>query len=223
MFTCWVLAGALGAVLFLYSLIDVHYFLRMFFTVIFAKFCKKPAHILDETTIYGLCTLNDIDTLLYHMNNARYLRELDFARADFYERTSLYREICSQGNGVVQGAATIRYRRFLKPFTMYKVTSKIICWDSESIFMEHKLITPYDNFVRAIAICRQRVLNCNAEAVMAALLERGVKQNGTVDGITQVTHVRPQMTEEVAKWLESNDISSANLRGPQNVQVITTN
>lgn len=53
MFTCWVLAGALGAVLFLYSLIDVHYFLRMFFTVIFAKFCKKPAHILDETEIYG--------------------------------------------------------------------------------------------------------------------------------------------------------------------------
>lgn len=53
MFTCWALAAALGAVLFIYTLIDVHYFLRMFFTVIIAKFIKKPAHILDETEIYG--------------------------------------------------------------------------------------------------------------------------------------------------------------------------
>lgn len=73
----------------------------------------------------GICTTTDVDPLLSHMNNARYLRELDFARADFYERTNLYREICSQGSGVVQGAATIRYRRFLKPFSIFKITSKV--------------------------------------------------------------------------------------------------
>jgi len=75
--------------------------------------------------IQGICTTTDVDTLLYHMNNARYLRELDFARVDFYERTNLYREICSQGSGVVQGAATIRYRRFIKPLTIFKITSKV--------------------------------------------------------------------------------------------------
>jgi len=73
----------------------------------------------------GICTTTDVDTLLYHMNNARYLRELDFARVDFYERTNLYREVCSQGSGVVQGAATIRYRRFIKPLTIFKITSKV--------------------------------------------------------------------------------------------------
>ncbi|XP_063986675.1 protein THEM6 [Diachasmimorpha longicaudata] len=224
MLACWLLAGALGAVVLLYALVEVHYFLRMFVTVLLARFCKKPVHILDETTIYGLCTTTDVDTLLYHMNNARYLRELDFARADFYERTSLYREICSQGKGVVQGAATIRYRRYLKPFSIYMVKSKIIYWDDKSIFMEHKFITPRDDFVRAIAICRQRLLDCNAETVMAALLERGVKNNGTNDvGVTQVTHVRPQIPPEVARWLESNEISSATLRATDNVPVVTTN
>lgn len=74
----------------------------------------------------AICTTTDVDALLYHMNNARYLRELDFARADFYERTDLYREVCSQGSGVVQGAATIRYRRFIKPLTIFKITSKVI-------------------------------------------------------------------------------------------------
>lgn len=73
----------------------------------------------------GICLTNDIDTLLYHMNNARYLRELDFARVDFYERTNLYRTILSKGGSVFQGAATVRYRRFIRPFRTFKITSKV--------------------------------------------------------------------------------------------------
>ncbi|XP_076276436.1 protein THEM6 isoform X1 [Lasioglossum baleicum] len=233
MITCWVLTGVFLAIVAIYGLIEIHYFLRMFFTVFFARFCKKRVNILDETTVYGICATTDVDTLLYHMNNARYLRELDFARADFYERTSLYREICSQGTGVVQGAATIRYRRFVKPLSIFKITSKIIYWDERSVFMEHRFITPNDGFIRAIAICRQRLLDCSAEAVIGSLMERGVKQTADVEaGITQIDadksgrtlqmpHVRPEMPPEVAKWLESNEISSAHLR--QAAAAATTN
>ncbi|XP_058804408.1 protein THEM6 [Phymastichus coffea] len=213
MIACWVLVGVLGALVLLHTLFEVHYFIRMFATVFFARFCRKRVHILEETSIYALCTTTDIDWLLNHMNNARYLRELDFARADFYERTNLYREICSHGSGVVQGAATIRYRRFLRPLTIFKITSKIIYWDDKTIFMEHRFVTPSDGFIRAIAICRQRLLDCNAETVMGALIDRGVKHNGNLEaGVTQVPHVRPEMPPEVARWLESNDISSVNLR-----------
>ncbi|XP_014229633.1 protein THEM6 [Trichogramma pretiosum] len=215
--TCWILVGALGALVLLYALFEVHYFLRMLITVFLARFCRKRVHILDETSVYGLCTTTDIDWLLNHMNNARYLRELDFARADFYERTNLYREICAQGTGVVQGAATIRYRRFLRPFTIYRIASRITYWDEKSIFMEHRFITLSDNFVRAIATCRQRVLDCSAEAVMGALIDRGVKHNGSANnnleaGHTQIPHVRPEVPPDVARWIESNEISSANLR-----------
>ncbi|XP_015521406.1 protein THEM6 [Neodiprion pinetum] len=215
MIACCVLAGVLGVVVLFYVFLEVHYFLRMCLTVLLARFCKKQVHILDETSVYGVCITTDIDTLLYHMNNARYLRELDFARVDFYERTNLYREIRAQGSGVVQGAATIRYRRFLRPFSVYKITSKIIYWDDKSIFMEHKFISSGDGFVRAIAICRQRVLECSAEAVMGVLLDRGGKVNGGLEaGIapTSAPHVRPEIPPEVALWLESNEISSASLR-----------
>ena len=75
--------------------------------------------------ISGVCITTDVDTLLYHMNNARYLRELDFARVDFYERTGLYRQIRQKGGAVVQGACTIRYRRFVRPFSVFKITSKV--------------------------------------------------------------------------------------------------
>lgn len=73
-----------------------------------------------------MCVTNDVDALLYHMNNARYLRELDFARVDFYERTGLYRCIRARGGSVVQGACTIRYRRFVKTFSLYTINSKVI-------------------------------------------------------------------------------------------------
>jgi acyl-CoA thioesterase FadM len=75
--------------------------------------------------IAGVCITTDVDTLLYHMNNARYLRELDFARVDFYERSGLYKRIREKGGAVVQGACTIRYRRFVRPFSIFKITSKV--------------------------------------------------------------------------------------------------
>lgn len=217
---CWALAGALIAVVTLYGLIELHYFLRMFLTVFLARFCKKRVSILDETVIYGICTTTDIDTLLYHMNNARYLRELDFAKVDFYERTNLYREVCVQGTGLVQGATTIRYRRFIKPLTIFRITSKIIYWDENSFFMEHRFITN-DGFIRAIAICRQRLLNCTADSVFGALLNRGVKQTGNIEaGVIQAATMRPPMPLEVRRWMESNEISSAILR--QEPCVVTT-
>lgn len=53
--------------------------------------------------------------------------------------------------------------------------------------MEHRFITPGDGFIRAIAICRQRLLDCNAETVIGTLLNRRVKQNVNVEaGVTQV-------------------------------------
>lgn len=73
----------------------------------------------------GICLTSDIDVLLYHMNNARYLREVDFARIDFYQRTGLLSHIRAKGGGVVQGAATVRYRRFIRPFTVFRIDSRV--------------------------------------------------------------------------------------------------
>lgn len=53
--------------------------------------------------------------------------------------------------------------------------------------MEHRFITTNDGFIRAIAICRQRLLNCTADSVMNALLNRRLKQSGNIEaGVIQV-------------------------------------
>ncbi|KAH8318426.1 hypothetical protein KR074_009465 [Drosophila pseudoananassae] len=190
---CYLALSVLLAIVVLYGLLELHYFLRMCLCVLLARFVKRRCHILDATTVNGLCLTNDVDTLLYHMNNARYFRELDFARVDFYERTSLYRTITGMGGSVFQGAATIRYRRFIRPFHRFNIVSRvsllnntiwacvlvkililfqIIYWDDQSLFMEHRFVRPSDKFVHCIAICRQRVIDVSMEAVMAELLPR---------------------------------------------------
>ncbi|XP_046394087.1 protein THEM6 [Ischnura elegans] len=229
--TCYVVSGFLLFLLFLHSAFEVHYFLRMFLCAFVAR-CKRRVGILSPTSVYGMCITTDIDTLLYHMNNARYIRELDFARVDFYERSGLYRKIREKGGAVVQGAATIRYRRFLRPFTLYKITSKVVYWDDKSVFMEHRFITPKDGFIRAIAVCRQRVINANAEDVMRELILAGEQKsgkkgvspappgsppapvaNGNAPAVMEGGLIqRPPVPLEIAKWIECNDISSANLR-----------
>ncbi|XP_016962985.1 protein THEM6 [Drosophila biarmipes] len=169
---CYLALSVLLAIVVLYGLLELHYFLRMCLCVVLARFVKRRCHILDATTVNGLCLTNDVDTLLYHMNNARYFRELDFARVDFYERTNLYRTITGMGGSVFQGAATIRYRRFIRPFHRFNIVSRIIYWDEQSLFMEHRFVRPSDKFVHCIAICRQRVIDVSMEAVMAELLPR---------------------------------------------------
>ncbi|XP_011549481.2 protein THEM6 [Plutella xylostella] len=193
-----------AATLLLYGTLDVAYFARMMFTVARARYFRKRACLLDTTEIKSYCLLNDIDTLLYHMNNARYLRELDFARVDFYERTGLYANIRGAGGAVVQAAATIRYRRFLKPFTKFTITSKAIYWDEKTVFMEHEFIGP-GGFVHAVAVCRQRVIDTSAAAIADLLVQ--LHCGGAC---------RPppcKMPPELELWVQSNDISSARLRG----------
>lgn len=66
--------------------------------------------------------------------------------------------------------------------------------------MEHRFISPKDEFIHAIAICQQRVINCAADLIVNELLG--------VEGAT----AEPVIPLEVAKWIESNEVSSANLR-----------
>lgn len=74
--------------------------------------------------------------------------------------------------------------------------------------MEHRFITPKDDFVRAIAICRQRLIGVSAEDVMQDLMSG--KATGGVDPERGLE--KPECPLEVLRWNESNEISSANLR-----------
>lgn len=94
------------------------------------------------------------------MNNARYVRELDFARFHFYALTGLYEGVRKNKGGAVQGASSVRYRKTIPIFTPYKIETKLIWWDEKAIYLEQKFVT-FDGFVRAIAMSKQCITNCN--------------------------------------------------------------
>lgn len=128
------------------------------------------------------------------MNNARYLRELDFARFHYYGLTGIYASIRKHGGGAVQGASSVRYRRTIPIFNPYKIETELVWWDDKAIYIEQKFVT-LDGFVRAIAISKQCITKVN---VMDLMKEFNVQ--------------RPEQPEELKIWLESIEASSKKLR-----------
>ncbi len=102
-----------GFLLLLYILWDVHYFLRFALTLGFSHFFQKKVKIMDTTAIYGLCIPQDVDVFITNMNNARYLRELDFARYHYYDRSGIYATIRKLKGGATQGDFS-RLQKFSK-------------------------------------------------------------------------------------------------------------
>lgn len=80
----------------------------------------------------------------------------------------------------------------------------MVYWDTQTIFIEHQFVTK--GFVNAIAISRVRVLGCEAEDVMHQLLTKCKEAN------PEDVAEKPEIPLEVARWLESNELSSAKLR-----------
>lgn len=183
--------------LILYIIWDVNYFIRCVFTLVISRLYQKKVKVQETTTIHGICTTQDVDIFIRHMNNARYVRELDFARFHFYGLTGVYGEIKKMGGGAVQGASSVRYRRTIPIFNTYKVETKLVYWDDKAIYLEQKFITHSDGFVRAIAMSKQSVTKVN-------VLELMKKFPGC--------EKPPQISDELKLWLDSIEVSSQKLR-----------
>ncbi|XP_049808460.1 protein THEM6 [Schistocerca nitens] len=183
--------------LMLYVLFDVGYFIRIAFVIAVGRLFQRKVKVLESTSTYGMVTTQDVDIFLRFMNNARYVRELDFARFHFYDRTGLYSEIVRRKGHALQGATTVRYRRIMPLLTVYRIDTKLIYWDEKSIYLEQQFVTPRDGFVRAVVLSRQNVVGTDARVMMRDL-----------------THcdAPPPPPKDLELWLEAMDASRTRLR-----------
>ncbi|KAK7868908.1 hypothetical protein R5R35_014218 [Gryllus longicercus] len=181
--------------LVLYISLDVNYFIRLASIIGLGRLFQKKLKPTDTTSIYGLCTTQDVDIFWRHMNNARYVRELDFARFDYYDRSGLYQEIVKLKGNAMQGASNVRYRRTIPIFSFYRVDTKLVWWDDKSIYLEQQFVTPRDGFVRTIAMSKQNIVGVDVPSLMR-----------------RVVGERPEQPPELMHWLRSVELSSARLR-----------
>ncbi|XP_058455503.1 protein THEM6 [Malaya genurostris] len=189
--------GLLIALLVLYVIWDVNYFIRCVVTLGYGMVFQRKRKVTDQTTIYGLCTTQDVDIFIRHMNNARYIRELDFARFHFYGLTGIYGKIKAKGGGAVQGASSVRYRRTIPIFSAYKITTRLVWWDDKAIYLEQQFVTLTDGFVHAVAMSKQCITKVDVLQLMKEF--PGVEE-------------QPPMPVELQQWLDSIETSSQKLR-----------
>lgn len=119
--------------------------------VVIKAFMSPKLQPLDTSRISLRVWPNDIDLNL-HMNNGRYLSIMDLGRVDMMVRNGIIRSVLKRRWRPMVGAATIRYRRGLKPFSRYDLTTRIVCWDHKWFFMEQRF--EQDGEVCAIAVVK---------------------------------------------------------------------
>jgi len=193
--------------------LDAAWFIRFAITKIVATFFRSDLKsILDESVVYSICSTQDLD-FMWHMNNARYFRELDFARTDNLVRSGIYSTYRSIRSDiyVLQHASTIRYRRpinFLRPFL---VRTKLIWWDSKSLYFEQRFETLHDGFIRAIAFSRNTVVNAEAEEVVRKCLENQKSDDNDIK--------KPELREDLKNWIEFDQSNSNFLKVERGVEL----
>jgi acyl-CoA thioesterase FadM len=94
-----------------------------------------PLGVLDEDRLRMRVLPNDIDINL-HMNNARYLNIMDYARTHLLARTRLLEHIIHSRWKPLVGAAWLTYRRSLPLFSAFSLTSRLVCWDDRWFYIE---------------------------------------------------------------------------------------
>jgi len=98
-------------------------------------FPLSPLGVLEEDRLRMHVWPNDIDFNL-HLNNARYLNIMDYARTHLLARTGLLEHIVRARWKPMVGAVWITYRRSLPVFSSFWLSSRLVCWDERWFYIE---------------------------------------------------------------------------------------
>ncbi len=96
-----------------------------------------PMAVLDEDCIRMHVWPHDIDFNL-HMNNARYLSVMDYARMHLLARSGLLEHIVRSRWQPLVGAVWMTYRRPLPLFSAFTIGSRLVCWDDRWFYIEQR-------------------------------------------------------------------------------------
>lgn len=173
----WWLLLVLFVLLVLFCTLDVWYFLRAAFVVFRAWLQPVVRDVTGEQTVTGLVTTRDID--LCHMNNARYLRECDFARFSLYMRNGVFKALRHLRGTMVVGATTIRYRRALCIGEGFELRSRIVTWDDKAFYLEQRFVSTKDGLVCAVMYCKQTLIRTSPDQILQHLCKRKVRSKCT--------------------------------------------
>jgi acyl-CoA thioesterase FadM len=156
----------------------------------------QPLGVLDEDRLRMRVWPNDIDLNL-HLNNARYLNIMDYARTHLLARTGLLNHIVRSRYKPMLGAVWITYRRSLPVFSAFTLTSRLVCWDERWFYIE-QTFTGSDGLA-AVGWVKGILRDARGNVAPQTVIE------GVAPGA-----VSPPMPESIATW---NELTREKLSG----------
>ena len=151
---------------------------------------RAPCELLGPCVTRFRVWPNDLDVFL-HMNNGVYLTVADLGRMDLMLRTGMYGPIRERGWYPVVAAETIRFRRSLRLWTRYTITTRILGWSERSVYIEQ-------TFERGGELVAQAMID-------ARFLARAGGRVDTADlmAVAGIDIPSPALPAHFVGWLES--------------------
>ena len=203
------------ALLVLFAFVDVWYFVRFFYLMAKAstlRFMKTSlgvgrkhtlGDLLRPIVLRGMVLPSDIDFLM-HMNNSKYLREMDFGRSKLYLESGLREETRKVRAATLVAAISIRYRRSLRLWQLFTLTTRLVYWNDNAFYLEQRF-TGRDGFVHAIAFVKM-VVRSESGRVSPGEVAKKVGREGGGDVES------PSPSPELKDWIESLEKSSKSMK-----------
>lgn len=193
-------------IILLFAYVDAWYFIRFFVLRLQItirvkskgrrKFTSTPQSIFSPYDVNGIVLPSDLDFML-HMNNSKYLREMDFGRVGMVVERGLHRVIHAIGGTAALAACSVRYRRSLTLFQRFVLRTRLLCWDEGAFYVEQRMLRKSDGFVCAINLAKVTIRGTTAPAVVKTWVGESVES--------------PPFPPEVVSWCEGIAASSKSL------------
>jgi acyl-CoA thioesterase FadM len=111
-----------------------------------ASFFQKRHSVIDEIVLNLLVLPNDLD--YFRLSNDRYVSLMDLGQFGIGFRAGCFLTLIKKRWFPIVRVATVRYRYPLWLFQKYQLRSRVIYWDTEWIWIEHR----FERNNRTIAI-----------------------------------------------------------------------
>jgi acyl-CoA thioesterase FadM len=155
-----------------------------------------------------------------HMNNARYLRELNYSRRHFFVSIGLWPLLRRQGLNLIVASQCIRYRKELKLFMEFHIRTRILAWsDVDRCFWVE---STFERGGFVCAIHHVKYVLVGDKTITPSALLRQAKVSLNQQSTTGISSIESDLTDDshlppfIQAWKTSHDISSKELNPKKN-------
>ena len=196
--------------LVLFAFVDVWYFIRSFQFILKTKLGlkRRPCslkNVLSPVVIYGMVLPSDIDHHM-HMNNSKYLREMDFGRIKIYFESGMLETTRKLGAATLVAAISIRYRRSLQLWERFTLSTKLLHWSNDAFYLEQRFLNK-DGFTCAIAMVKMIAKGKSGRVPPVEIVQQMVGKGGESHN-----QMGPPASPELKLWMESLEKSSESMK-----------